>query len=231
MGRPLHKKYFGNRNIGSASVTTDDGIGGQAVASIAVTGSFSGKTTATPYAVTISAPNLPNGVQATATITFSSATAGTVTITEGGSGYTSVPTTTCTLGGGTGNPTLTATLSVDTGAVGSATNDENAITMTAFLTGGSAVTVDIIKQVSTRRYKVTDGTRTGIVALTSTLADAAGEGSIQATDAAAGTYFVTKLTKNLATLTRGTGTVYVEGASVPWTFDTATATVCKIANG
>jgi len=231
MGRPLHKKYFGNRNIGSASVTTDDGIGGQAVASIAVTGSFSGKTTATPYAVTISAPNLPTGVQATATITFSSATAGTVTITEGGSGYTSVPTATCTLGGGTGNPTLTATLSVDTGAVGSATNEENAITMTAFLTGGSAVTVDIIKQVSTRRYKVTDGTRTGIVALTSTLADAAGEGSIQATDAAAGTYFVTKLTKNLATLTRGTGTVYVEGASVPWTFDTATATVCKIANG
>jgi len=231
MGRPLHKKYFGNRNIGSTSVTTDDGIGGQAVASIAVTGSFSGKTTATPYAVTISAPNLPNGVQATATITFSSATAGTVTITEGGSGYTSVPTATCTLGGGTGNPTLTATLSVDTGAVGSATNEENAITMTAFLTGGSAVTVDIIKQVSTRRYKVTDGTRTGIVALTSTLADAAGEGSIQATDAAAGTYFVTKLTKNLATLTRGTGTVYAEGASVPWTFDTATATVCKIANG
>ncbi len=231
MGRPLHKKYFGNRNIGSASVTTDDGIGGQAVASIAVTGSFSGKTTATPFAVTISAPNLPNGVQAVATITFSSATAGTVTITEGGSGYTSVPTTTCTLGGGTGNPTLTATLSVDTGAVGSATNDENAISMTAFLTGGSAVAVDIIKQVSTRRYKVTDGTRTGIVALTSTLADAAGEGSIQATDASAGTYFVTKLTKNRATLTRGTGTVYDEGASVPWTFDTATATVCKIANG
>jgi hypothetical protein len=230
MGRPLHKKYFGNRNIGSASVTTDDGIGGQAVASIAVTGSFSGKTTATPYAVTIGAPDLPTGVQAVATITFSSATAGTVTVTEGGSGYTAVPTTTCTLGGGSGNPTLTATLSVDTGAVGSVTNDENAITMTAFLTGGSALTVDIIKQVSTRRYKVTDGTRTGIVALTSTLADAAGEGSIQATDAAAGTYFVTKLTKNNATLTRGTGTVYAEGASVPWTFGTATATVCKIAN-
>jgi hypothetical protein len=231
MGRPLHKKYFGNRNIGSASVTTDDGIGGQAVASIAVTGTFSGKTTATPYAVTISAPNLPTGVQAVATITFSSATAGTVTVTEGGSGYTSVPTTTCSLGGGSGTVTLTATLAVDTGAVGSVTNDENAISMTAFLTGGSAVAVDIIKQVSTRRYKVTDGTRTGIVALKSSVATAAGEGSILVTDAAAGTYFVTKLTKNNATLTRGTGTVYVEGASVPWTFDTATATVCKIANG
>jgi hypothetical protein len=231
MGRPLHKKYFGNRNIGSTSVTTDDGIGGQAVASIAVTGTFSGKTTATPYAVTISAPNLPNGVQAVATITFATASTGTVTVTEGGSGYTSVPTTTCSLGGGSGTVTLTATLSVDTGAVGSVTNDENAISMTAFLTGGSAVAVDIIKQVSTRRYKVTDGTRTGIVALKSSVATAAGEGSILVTDAAAGTYFVTKLTKNNATLTRGTGTVYVEGASVPWTFDTATATVCKIANG
>ena len=41
MGRPLNKKYFGNRNIGSASTTADNGIGGQAVASIAVTGTFS----------------------------------------------------------------------------------------------------------------------------------------------------------------------------------------------
>lgn len=232
MGRPLHKKYFGNRNIGSASVTTDDGIGGQAVASIAVTGSFSGKTTATPYAVTISAPNLPNGVQAVATITFSSATAGTVTITEGGSGYTSVPTATCTLGGGTGNPTLTATLSVDTGAVGSVTNDENAISMTAFLTGGSAVAVDIIKQVSTTRYKVTDGTRTGIVALTSTLADAAGEGSIRLVDTDGGTYFATKLTARKVTITRGTGTqtAFPTGAQVEWNMTAATATSLLIDN-
>jgi len=230
MGRPLHKKYFGNRNTGSASVTTDDGIGGQAVASIAVTGTFSGKTTATPYAVTISAPDLPGGVQAVATITFATASTGTVTVTEGGSGYTGIPTTTCALGGGSGTVTLTATLSVDSGAVGSVTNQENAITMTARLTGGSAVAVDIIKQVSTRRYKVTDGTRTGIVELKSSVATAAGEGSIQVTDASAGTYFVTKLTKNNATLTRGTGIVYADGASVPWTFGTATATVCKIAN-
>ena len=221
MARSLNKKYFGNRNIGSASVTTDDGIGGQAVASIAVTGSFSGKTTATPYAVTISAPNLPGGVQATATITFSSATAGTVTVTEGGSGYTTVPTATCALGGGTGNPTLTAVLSVDTGNVGSATNDENAISMTAFLTGGSAVAVDIIRQVSTRRYKVTDGTRTGIVELTSTLADAAGEGSVRLLDSVGGTYFATKITARKVTVTRGTGTEFATGASVKWNMTAA----------
>jgi len=126
--------------------------------------------------------------------------------------------------------TVTAVAAADTGNVGTATNQENAIVMTAFLTGGSATTVDIIKQVSTRRYKVTDGTRTGIVTLKSSVATAAGEGSIQATDASSGTYFVTKLTKNNATLTRGTGTVYTDGASVPWTFGTATATICKLAN-
>ena len=118
----------------------------------------------------------------------------------------------------------------DSGNVGTVGNQENAIQMTAFLTGGSALPVDIKKQVSGRRYKVTDGTLTGTVKLTGSLADAAGECSILATDAAGDTYFVTKLTAHRATLTRGTGTVYADGASVPWTFGTATATVCKIAN-
>jgi len=332
MGRPLHKKYFGNRNVGSASVTTDDGIGGEGIASI----SFGGTNNSTGYSagaanISIAAPTLPNGVTATASLivgpagalttkttfttnagtkaaanvtskviaqksatgggtgasfivtttggaaaysvgtnvtilvnaigtgyttsstvtldgadlggvtstndlTFNIATfvaaAGTITginITEQGSGYTTVPAVTLSTGV-QGTLLVIAALSVDTGAVGSATNQENAIIMTAFLTGGSAVTVDIIKQVSTRRYKVTDGTRTGIVTLKSSVATAAGECSIKATDASSGTYFVTKLTKNRATLTRGTGTIYVDGASVPWTFGTATATTCLIEN-
>ncbi len=229
MGRPLHKKYFGNRNIGSASVTTDDGIGGSRVGSVTVAGTNNSSGYTTGGAVTFSAPQLPGGVTATGTVVATAGAIVSITIVEAGSGYTAVPTVTA--GTGTiGTTTLTAVLQADTGAVGSVTNQENAITMTAFLTGGSALTVDIIKQVSTRRYKVTDGTRTGIVALKSSVATAAGEGSILVTDAAAGTYFVTKLTKNNATLTRGTGTVYAEGASVPWTFGTATATVCKIAN-
>jgi hypothetical protein len=110
----------------------------------------------------------------------------------------------------------------DTGNVGATTNQENAIRMTAYLTGGSAGEVDIIKQVSTRRYKVTDGTRTGIVALTATEADAAGEGSILATDSASGTYYVTKLTAHKATLTRGTGTQFATGQAIQWTFGAAT---------
>jgi hypothetical protein len=221
MGRPLNKKYFGNRNIGSASTTTDDGIGGQRVGSIAVSGTFSGKTTATPFAVTISAPDLPNGVQATATITFATGSTGTVTVTEQGSGYTTIPTATCALGGGTGTVTLTAAFALDTGAIGSATYQENAIIMTAYLTGGSAGKVDVKKQVSTSRYKVTDGTRTGIVKLKSSVATAAGESSVRLVDSVGGTYFATKITAHKATVTRGTGTAFATGASVKWNMTAA----------
>jgi hypothetical protein len=231
MGRPLNKKYFGNRNVGTAA-TTDNGIGGQGVASVTVAGEFSGFTSATTT-VTFAAPTLPGGVTATGTATIVAGAVTAIVMTNSGSGYTTVPAVTVAdsdVGAEVTTGTLTAVLTTDTGAVGSATNQENAISMTAFLTGGSAVAVDIIKQVSTRRYKVTDGTRTGIVKLSETVADAAGEGSILATDAASGTYFVTKLTAHKAILKRGTGTVYTDGAAVPWTFGTATATVCKIAN-
>jgi hypothetical protein len=301
MGRPLNKKYFGNRNTGSASTVADNGIGGGAVASVTLNavGAYTTRPT-----ITFAVPTLPGGVRATGTITsevesvtavggtqtgytvgqlvtvdgtdavlrvatiggtggddaltfdftggsrgnFTTLTSGAqattsngagagltvtlrfrakaVVITEAGSGYTAAPTPTFT-------QSVTATsvnMLVDSGNISTTENQENAIQMTAFLTGGSALPVDIKKQVSGRRYKVTDGTLTGTVKLTGSLADAAGECSILATDADDGTYFVTKLTAHRATLTRGTGTVYVEGASVPWTFGTATATVCKIAN-
>jgi hypothetical protein len=239
MGRPLNKKYFGSRNIGSITTTADDKIGGSAVGTVAVSGTFSGKTTSTAFTIptsVISAPDLPFGIKPTLAITFSSATTGTVTVVDGGSGYINTATITGAalqaLGGGTGTVVLTSTLAPDTGAVGSATNQENAIIMTAFLTGGSAVTVDIIKQVSSRRYRVTDGTRTGVVTLTGVASGSltAGQCNIVATDAASGTYFVTKLTARKATLKRGTGTVYVDATTVGWTFGTATATVCKIPN-
>ena len=343
MGRPLHKKYFGNRNIGSSSVTTDDGIGGFRIGSIAFgAANNSSGFTAGLTQISIAAPSEPNGVTAigslvvgpagalltaaagntgtdvntfTATgtgaavtgtftglvqkttngsgtgavFTITKATTGTnyatggvltvitattagtgyatgntitidgaglggvtstndivltvvgavaaagtitgITITEQGSGYTSVPAVTLSTGT-QGTLTVTAVAATDTGAVGTATNQENAIIMTGYLTGGSAVTVDVIKQVSTRRYKVTDGTRTGIVTLTGVASGSltAGQANIVATDAVAGTYFVTKLTKNNATLTRGTGTVYTDGAQTPWTFGTATATTAQITN-
>jgi hypothetical protein len=302
MGRPLNKKYFGNRNIGSASVTTDDGIGGGFVSGVTITtaGSYLGAAQPT---VTFSAPDGVGGVTATGTTvmevlsavataggtgysvgdvltvtyggqtatftvatlsttavatvtplargTFTATTTGAktttvapaggsgatltityrvkdITITEQGSGYTNAADAAITFSGGTG--AATAVLGTDSGIIGTTGNQENSITMIGFLTGGSAVQVDILRQVSTNRYKVTDGTRTGIVQLQSSLANAAGECSIEATDAAGDTYYVTKLTARRATLTQGTGTVFTTGRSVPWTLGTATSTVAKITN-
>jgi hypothetical protein len=304
MGRPLNKKYFGNRNIGSASTAADNGIGGGFVSSVTVTtaGSYLGADQPT---VTFSAPDKAavGGVTATGTTvmevlsavvtaggsgysvndvltvtyggqtatftvatlsttavatvtpltrgTFTATTTGAktttvapaggtgatltityrvkdITITEQGSGYTNAADAAITFSGGTG--AATAVLGTDSGIIGTTGNQENSITMIGFLTGGSAVQVDILRQVSTNRYKVTDGTRTGIVQLQSSLANAAGECSIVATDAAGDTYYVTKLTARRATLTQGTGTVFTTGRSVPWTLGTATSTVAKITN-
>ena len=340
MGRPLNKKFFGNRNIGSTSTTADNKIGGESVASITLAGANnSSGFSAGASQISIATPTLPNGVRATAalvvgpagalltmaagtsgtnvttigtltgtavattatytsvpqkssngsgtgatfivvrtggtnynantvvtangkgtgyvsgnTVTISGAqlggvdgtndltitlggavaAAGTITgftITEGGSGYTTTPAVTLSTGT-QGTLTATTVLSVDTGAVGSATNQENAILMTAYLTGGSATTVDIIRQVSTNRYKVTDGTRTGIVKLKSSVATAAGEGSVRLVDTDGNTYFATKITARKATITRGTGTqaAFVTGTAVKWNMVAATADSLLIDN-
>ncbi len=64
MGRPLNKKYFGNRNIGTN--TTDTKIGGEGVLSAAVSGPVAGYTTRPT--ITFTAPTIPNGISATAVI-------------------------------------------------------------------------------------------------------------------------------------------------------------------
>ena len=232
MGRPLNKKYFGNRNIGTAA-TTDDGIGGKGIASVTIAGVWSGFTQATST-VTFSAPELPGGVTATGTVTITAGAPTLVTMTNKGSGYTALPTVTIADSdvGAETSGTATAVFEVDSGNIRSSTNNENAISMTAFLTGGSAVVVDIIRQVGTKRFRVTDGTRTGTVTLTDSLANAAGEGSVRLVDTDGGTYFATKLTARKAVITRGTGTqtAFVTGTSVQWNMTAATASSLLIDN-
>jgi hypothetical protein len=83
MGRPLNKKYFGNRNIGTTG-TGDNGIGGQGLASISVAtaGSFVVSNTYKKFPLlNIAAPDLPGGVQATAAVVFE---IDTVTFSSGG---------------------------------------------------------------------------------------------------------------------------------------------------
>lgn len=306
MGRPLNKKYFGNRNIGSTSTTADNGIGGAGVASVTI-GGTNNAYVAVPSVTFANTPKLPNGVRATGTAvmgvvgvtlvapgtgyavndvitigagagagtpatltvtaitgggatgpiaTVSIATAGnyttitdvsavgvtgpgnddatfdltfkvnSITITEKGSGYTAAPAITMA-----GNATKTAVLEVDTGAVGSATNNENAIVIYANVTGSGSTgaACDIIRQVSTNRYKVTDGTYTKIVQLGTDDTPEDGEAYIVAT-ATGGTYFVTKLTSRKATLVTKTGDGALNGKSVPWTFSAGTATTVQIEN-
>jgi hypothetical protein len=178
----------------------------------------------------LQAPNAGTDLQITVTFRVKS-----ITVVEQGSGYVTVPNLSWnghTFTGQTSPSLNVVTFATDTGAVGSATNEENAIRMTARLTGGSATLVDIIKQTNDRRYKVTDGTRTGIVQLKSSVATAVGEGSIRLVDTDGGTYFATKLTSRKATITRGTGVqaAFPTGASVKWNMTAATADSLLIDN-
>jgi len=306
MGRPLNKKYFGNRNVGSASTAADNGIGGKRVASVTIDtpGSYTSATT-----VTFSDPDktLLGAVTATGTIVYEvlsatisggtgygnaqtfdltvttaagsavlnvTSTAGgaittvnsittrgtftgisavtgisggagsgatpvltyrvkSVTITEPGSGYTDATDAAITFAAGAGAGTVVMESDGQNyGNQNPAGTNENSITMTARLTGGTAVQVDIIKQVSTNRFKVTDGTRTGIVTLKASVATAAGEGSIRLVDTAGGTYFATKITSRKATITRGTGSqaAFVTGTAVQWNMTAATASSLLVDN-
>jgi len=73
MARPLNKKYFANRNVGSTSTTDDDKIGGEGIASInwSTLGAFQGNSNVAVLTVpALPAPSLPGGTQATWTMEF-----------------------------------------------------------------------------------------------------------------------------------------------------------------
>ena len=90
MGRPIKKKYFGNTNTGSANTRTDDGIGGEGVASVAI--SNSGTLYSAGSVPLFTAPQLLGGVRPTATFSRNSVGNLAITITDQGSGYTTTPT-------------------------------------------------------------------------------------------------------------------------------------------
>jgi hypothetical protein len=164
----------------------------------------------------------------------------TVTITEKGSGYVGTETFTFTKPGTTNGtvPAGTIVLTTDSGAPGSETNQENAITVFAKTTDATttAQVADIIKQRSTKRFKVKTANGTAICelkssALSSSASTDTNKMTITATDSVGGTYFVTKIGARRCTVTRGTGTQFASDSSVPWTFGSAVLnTSVKIAN-
>jgi hypothetical protein len=309
MGRPLNKKYFGNRNLGTTG-TGDDGIGGSRVASVTIDtpGSYAGAASPT---VSFSAPDLAGvgAVTATGTVvmealsavatvngngynvgdvltvsyggqtatftvatltggagsgvatvtplargTFTATTVGdkattvapaggtfatltityrvkSVTMTENGSGYSSVADAAPTFDSGAAAGT--SVLEADSGIQGELGNNENAIKCFAFVTGGSRKIGDIIKQVSTDRYKVETADGEMICQLvTDGVANAAGEMDITVVDTAGKTYYVSKITAHRATLVQygAAGHVFSTGESAAWSFDAAATGYVQIAN-
>jgi hypothetical protein len=151
----------------------------------------------------------------------------TIQVTEKGSGYKGTETVTFTAadaGLSETRATGTMVLTTDSGAVGSATNQENAIVIYANIAGAGAVVGDIIRQVSTRRYKVRTAAGVGIVELESgDNTPNAGKAMIIATDSDSNTYYVTKLTAHRATLVRKTFVSlgqwqFESDQSAPWKF-------------
>lgn len=220
MGRPIQKKYFANTNyelFGTANV------GGESVASVTVDVQGTGYTSATTT-VTFSGPDIAGGVLATGTATIVAGAVTEIVVTNGGSGYTSAPTVTVTDSdvGAEVAGTYTAVLT---------STKQNGMKCEAQITGGSDnVLGDIIKQVSSKRYKVQTADGTEVCKLVTTENKGDGEMSIKATDSEGKTYFVKKLTARKAVLvpaanvhgdTTSAGTQFASGATAKWTFGSA----------
>jgi len=214
MGRPLNKKYFGNTNYS----TTGEGVGGEGVASVTVVAGDSADYADNEVAV-FTAPELAGGETATGYITVTGGAVATVVITNAGSGYTSAPTVTITTVSGT-ETTLALTAVLTTAGAARI----NAIAAYAYVTGNSLL-ADIVKQESSRRYKVATSEGTLVCSLvTDGAANAVGEMTIVATDSSAKTYYVKKLTAHKALLVPFGAAGHEFGSdeqSVKWTFGAA----------
>jgi hypothetical protein len=151
-----------------------------------------------------------------------------------GSGYKGTETFSWNTAGCSGTPfpgVPTFALTQDSGNVGSATNQENAIIIHANTSSGgtTAKVGDIIRQVSTRRYKVKTADGIKICKL-GTVTNPGPYGAYIVATATGGTYYVTKLTAHRATLVAKTGDEALDGMAVEWTFGAYTDKIVQIEN-
>jgi len=175
---------------------------------------------------------ITSGAKAT-TVTPAGGTGATLTITYGvsgivvnekGSGYTSPTDAAVTFSGGAA--TGTSVLTIDSGAVGSATNQENAIIIRANTANAGVKIGDIKSQRGTRRYRVITADGTAVCSLVANASPVVKHAYIKATDANGNTYFVTKLTERRVVLhqwTRNGGQAWLfeTNESAKWTFGAA----------
>jgi hypothetical protein len=189
-------------------VATIGGTGGDDALTFDFTGGSRGTFTTLP---TGAQTTTSNGAGAGLTVVLAFR-AKAVVITESGVGYVTAA---------DAAPTFTESVTGTT-VLSTATNSR-AIKAFAYLTGGSRLSADIIKQDNKIQYKVENATGVAVVQLVDSEANAAGEMDITAFDSDANEYWVKKLTARKAVLTRkssGSGQ-FASGTSVPWTFDAA----------
>jgi hypothetical protein len=237
MGRPINKKFFGNKNLPSyGSEQQGSGVGGEGIATIAKNNTGTLYTTSTTVTGTMTAPQIKGGVAATVQLTTNAVgNIATVTLLTPGSGYTSAPTALVT-------PTTTGTNASFTVALTS--NRQNALSITSYLTTGSSAVSggDIIKQESSRRYLVQNSQGRGQVKLSAGVGPThtltAGNMHLVATDGGGATYYVMKLTAHKAVVVNRTSTstaliststiviggVSYTGGECGWTLGAATGT-------
>lgn len=202
---------------GSASFTvTDNGSGGIASVAVLDGGTWGALTGTATYTVTGPAPGYnPGGASGTAasatlTLTFQAAS---VEVTTAGSGYIAAP-------------TVTSGGSVTYNAITLTSTNVNGIIAYAY-TGASREIVDIVKQQSSRRYKVTGaGGTVRSAVLVAKASDSANEMDITATDSHSNEYWVLKITSRKALIVRknpaaGEFVTGTSGIMVRWTTGSA----------
>jgi len=205
MGRPIKKSFF--KNPGNTPVP------GDSISTINITGRGLGYFSAN-VALTLSAPDLAEGTQATVSSVnlFSNGAVQSATIGNAGAGYVAAPAVVIT-GANTTPATATTSIALTTGSTGAK------IAMSAWIpTGSSAKAADILKQQSSRRYQVQTADGTGTVRLVAA-APATGQAIITATDANGNTYYVVKLTGRRAYLVQ-----HAQNGTSDWLYATDTET-------
>jgi len=229
MGRPIHKKYFGNTNYNADG----EGVGGEKLASVTIAAPIAASLAALTTTVTFSAPQIAGGQRATGTAVIDGNGDLTgINITDAGSGYTAVPTIsvvdsdnneTLNLTSGSGGVTVTLTTA----------SRINALKCEAQIGAGSELTTgDVLRQVGSKRYRIRTSDGTAVCKLVQSAALGENEMSITAVDANTNAYFVRKLTSRVAVLERkvsGSGD-FATGTKVKWTFGSATSDTVSIEN-
>ncbi len=233
MGRPIKEKYFGNTNspYSNQAQAGFTGVGGEGFGSVAILNTTTNGiyTTATTVTWTGSAPQIPGGSAASGTANVS--VAGRITslnILVPGTGYTSTASVTITF-----SPATTGTAA--TYAITSLTSTrQNAIRGLAYIsTGTGPAQFDIMKQESSRRYRVNTSQGQGVVKLITTTTLTAGTVNIEATDTNGSKYLVKKLTARRAVLIQTTASgsfLFDNNEAAGWTLDSASSGVVSIGN-